>query len=107
MDAPLLGGLGVLHQKCDRDRRSAAGAENLTTFALRSFARCPLISTQVEHIDVGELLRQALAEAVRRSRVQPPSIGDISDDTGITDTIARPPDRPYVAIVKRVLIGRA
>ena len=100
-DAPLLRGVGVLDQEGDGDGRAAAFAKDLATLFAGDFARGALVAPQVKDVEAAVLLRQALAEAATRLRIDPARVGHKAHDAAVLNPIARPANRPNVGIVER------
>ena len=55
-DLAVLGCILVFNENADRDRCAATGAKYLASFAAGEFTTRALVSTQVEHIYVGEFI---------------------------------------------------
>lgn len=103
-DAAALLHLGVLHEERDCDGRTAAAAEDLAAVPLRELARGPLVAPEVEDVEAAKLLREALAKAARRARLDESGIGHEPDNSARADAVTGPADRTDVAVVEGILI---
>ena len=103
VDFSALGGLGVLHQERDGDGGAGAEPEDVAAFLAALLAGGAAVAAQVEDVDAGELLGQALAQAVGGVGFDEAGVGDEADNATGADAVRSPADGADVTVVERVL----
>ncbi|MDT4858645.1 hypothetical protein FQZ97_931240 [compost metagenome] len=90
----------VLNQQGDGNRSAAAAAKYLATFLAGGFATGALVAAQMEHIEAGELIDQALAQTICGVGLKKSCIGDKSDDACITYAVTGPANGADIAVIQ-------
>ena len=93
----------VAHQHHDGHRRAGTRTENLASFLAGAFPLSSLVSPQVEHIQVGELVGQAGAQARIGVAVDEGAVGHEGDDPLVPNPVTGPAKGQLVAVVQGFL----
>jgi hypothetical protein len=64
----------IFDEQRNRDRRSAAKTEYITSLFSSYFARSPAVSPQIKHINRAELISQTRPKSVHRVAVKPAGV---------------------------------
>ena len=95
----------VLDKEGNRDGGAGSLTEHIVTLSPACLASSPGVSTEVDDVDVRELLHEAQPHAVGGVGVDEATVGDEADHPGPADPVARPAQRPHVGVVEGVLVG--
>ena len=103
-------GVGRVLQ-ADEDGHSVAAActEDFAAFLPGELTSCALVSAKVEHVDVAVFVGEAQTDTVSGVAVDPATVGDEGDDTGVSDSVGGPAEGSQVRVVEAVFVsgGRA
>ena len=95
---------GIFHEDGDSNAGARPFLKHVSALTASALAGCSRVPLQVVDEDLGELLLQRQAHAVRRVSVHEGAVGDEGDDASFPDSVRCPAQGTEVGVVEAVLV---